>query len=69
MEKLLYAELMPHEAENTLSSWGIGLEVDLPSQSRLVAKPLRKVFNGNGDIREGTLSDDYRVHASTQWKF
>ena len=70
--KTFIHELMPHEAENTLSSWGIGLGVDLPAggKARLdFAKPLRKVFNGNGDIREGTLSDDYRVHASTQWKF
>lgn len=65
-------DLMPHEAENTLASWGIGLGMDLPGggTARLdFAKPLEEVVNGSGDIREGTSRDDYRVHASTQWKF
>lgn len=63
---------LPHEAENTLASWGIGLGINLPGggQARLdFAKPLQEVVNGSGDIREGTTSDDYRVHASTQWEF
>ena len=65
-------DLMPHEAENTLASWGIGLGMVLPGggTARLdFAKPLEEVVNGSGDIREGTTGDDYRVHASTQWKF
>ncbi len=65
-------DLMPHEAENTLASWGIGLGIGLPGggTARLdLAKPLEEVVNGSGDIREGTTRDDYRVHASTQWKF
>ena len=63
---------LPYESENTLVSWGIGLGMELPlgGQARLdFAKPLNPVVNGLGETLLGTKEDDYRVHASSEWKF
>ena len=60
-----------YESDQTLIGLGCGLLSELPGGGRArldFAKPLKKVETGTG-IREGTKSDDYRIHASTQWTF
>lgn len=60
-----------YESDQTLIGLGCGLLSELPGGGRArldFAKPLKKVETGTG-IREGTQSDDYRIHASTQWTF
>ena len=60
-----------YESDQTLIGLGCGLLSELPGGGRArldFAKPLTEVVTGTG-IREGTQSDDYRIHASTQWTF
>ncbi|MBT3668166.1 MAG: ShlB/FhaC/HecB family hemolysin secretion/activation protein [Opitutae bacterium] len=60
-----------YESDQTLIGLGCGLLSELPGGGRArldFAKPLKKVETGTG-IREGTKSDDYRIHASTHWTF
>lgn len=60
-----------YESDQTLIGLGCGLLSELPGGGRArldFAKPLKEVETGTG-IREGTKSDDYRIHASTQWTF
>ena len=60
-----------YESDHSILGAGIGLELNLPGggMARIdFAQPLREIVN-NGNILEGTRSNDHRLHAMIRWEF
>ena len=60
-----------YESDHTLMGIGMGIELQLPygAYARVdFAKPIKELKT-NGNIIDGTKSDDYRIHGNLNWKF